>query len=114
MVHETLGVDKFRDFFKGDIFLDNEKRFYGPDQRWMGLGVGILRVSTWINLRRSKQKNVPGNSIGEGRLLGGTFVVGAGTQGVIYDHREEAWGNHCDINDVLQAAEQVSSPKAKL
>ncbi|KAL8579302.1 hypothetical protein ACOMHN_010886 [Nucella lapillus] len=71
VVHQTLGVHDFAPFLNADdIYLDKERRFYGPQERWMLLS-GFMRASVWINILRNKQKGVDGNLEGEGRLLGG-------------------------------------------
>jgi len=56
VVGETLGADEFEaKFFKGKgVFLDEERIFYGPKIRKMGLW-GVLRVETWLNIYRSKK-----------------------------------------------------------
>ena len=44
---------------------------------------------------------------GEGRLLGGVFVIGAGTQGVILEHREKEFGDKIDLTDVRSALTKI-------
>jgi hypothetical protein len=44
---------------------------------------------------------------GEGRLMGGLFVVGAADQGVLLEYREKVWGDHADIEDVRAAVENI-------
>ena len=51
VIHEKLGYDEFLPFFaegKG-VYFDPEKMFYGPEQRWLSLGKGFLKASTWKN-----------------------------------------------------------------
>lgn len=55
--------------------------------RWQGLS-GTLLPSVLSNVRRAKAKGISGNMAGEGRLLGGLLVVGAGEAGVVFEHRE--------------------------
>jgi hypothetical protein len=31
---------------------------------------------------------------GEGRLLGGLLVIGAGDSGIVFEHREKVFGDH--------------------
>lgn len=106
VVHQTLGVEEFRPFFKGDIFLDSERRFYGPKERWMFL-TGLMRPSVYMAMYRVSQKGVSGNMDGEGRLLGGVYVVGPGDQGVVYEYREGEWGDHAPLHDILAAARTI-------
>ncbi|ESO09853.1 hypothetical protein HELRODRAFT_73106 [Helobdella robusta] len=95
VVHELMGVEEFRNFFDGEVFLDPERKFYGPKERWMSLA-GLLRPSVWLSLIRAKRKHVSGNTEGEGRLLGGLFVIGPGDKGILLEHRESEFGNHVD------------------
>ncbi|GCC33920.1 hypothetical protein chiPu_0012391 [Chiloscyllium punctatum] len=89
-----------------EIFLDEEKRFYGPNKRTMGL-LGLLRLGVWRNFLRAWRKGFGGNTDGEGFILGGVFVVGAGDQGVLLEHREKEFGDAVDIHSVLEAARKV-------
>jgi hypothetical protein len=50
-----------------------QKHFFGPQQRWLPLWMGFLRYSTYVNLYKTKQAGIEGNTEGEGRLLGGTI-----------------------------------------
>lgn len=50
---------------------------------------GLLMPSVISNIRRARAKGVEGNMVGEGRLLGGLLVVGAGESGVVFEHREK-------------------------
>jgi len=104
VVHEDVGaeVQKFKSSFKGAVFLDSERRFYGPRERWMGFG-GFLRPSVWMNIMRAKGKGVSGNMEGEGRLLGGVYVLGPGTQGILYEHREGEWGDIANMTNIEDA-----------
>lgn len=107
VVHETMGVEEFKPFFKGDIYLDDQRKFYGPFERWENILVGFLRVQTWINLYHAQSGGFHGNMDGEGRLMGGLFVVGAADQGVLLEYREKVWGDHADIEDVRAAVENI-------
>ncbi|CAB3998381.1 Hypothetical predicted protein [Paramuricea clavata] len=77
VVHETIGVEEFKPFFKGDIYLDDQSGGFH------------------------------GNMDGEGRLMGGLFVVGAADQGVLLEYREKVWGDHADIEVVRAAVENI-------
>lgn len=50
----------------------------------------MLKPSVMSNVKRVKARGVDGNLKGEGRLLGGLLVVGAGDSGVAFEHREKA------------------------
>ncbi|GFO33243.1 redox-regulatory protein fam213a [Plakobranchus ocellatus] len=109
VVHENLGVAEFQPFFDGEIFLDQERGFYGPVERTMFLS-GILRTSVMKKIYNAKPE---GNLKGEGRILGGVFVVGAGHQGILLEHREKEFGDYADTTEVLAAAKKVQ-PKSKI
>lgn len=108
VVHETLGVDEFRPFFKGNVYLDLEKKFYGPKERWTSL-FSLLRFGVLKNIYRVKKKDIHGDLRGEGRLLGGVFVIGPGDQGILYEHQEKMFGDHADLKDVLAAVNNIKS-----
>ncbi|KAK7507733.1 hypothetical protein BaRGS_00000698 [Batillaria attramentaria] len=108
VVHETLGVPEFAPYLKGDgIFLDSERRFYGPQERWMFIS-GFLRASVWSNIVRNWKKEIDGNLDGEGRLLGGVFVMGPGKQGILYEYREKEFGDQANITDIVNAIRKIA------
>lgn len=113
IVHEERGVDKFRPFFNGPIYLDSERRFYGPKERWMFLS-GFIRPSVWSSIFRAQGKGIEGNMKGEGRLLGGVFVVGAGDSGILLEHRESEFGDHVNMTAVLDVIKSQAASKTKL
>ena len=41
VVHEMTGVEEFKPFFKGDIYLDDKRKFYGPFERWENVLVDV-------------------------------------------------------------------------
>jgi len=106
VLHETLGAEEFRDFFKGDLYLDTEKTFYGPKERRMLL-LGALRLDTWMNIWRSRQAGTQGNLKGDGTLLGAVYVIGAGDAGVVYEHREGTFGDNVNTTEVMAAVERM-------
>lgn len=56
-----------------------QKHFYGPVRRRMG-GLGFIRLGVWQNFLRAWRSGYQGNMNGEGFVLGGVFVIGAGDQ----------------------------------
>ncbi|KAK9530082.1 hypothetical protein VZT92_011613 [Zoarces viviparus] len=97
----------FRQYFKGEIFLDEKRRFYGPRERKMGL-LAFLRVGVWMNGLRAFRKGFMGNVLGEGFVLGGVFVIGRGQQGILLEHREIEFGDKVNTEDVIRAARRIS------
>ncbi|CAB1343876.1 unnamed protein product [Coregonus sp. 'balchen'] len=80
--------------------------FYGPLQRKMG-GLGFIRLGVWQNFMRAWKAGYQGNMLGEGFVLGGVFVIGAGNQGILLEHREKEFGNKVENEDVLEAAKRI-------
>lgn len=109
LLHEELGAAEFAPYFKGDLLLDTEKRFYGPEERRM-LVTGMLRWSVWQNIRRATSKGVEGNLKGDGSLLGSVFLLGPGSQGILYEHREREFGDHCNSTELLEALSKLQTP----
>lgn len=107
VVHEKHGAQDFKQFLLGEIFLDSEKKFYGPTERWMSVPMGFFRIGVWQNILRVRKSGIPGNLEGEGRLLGGVFVIGKGDQGILYEHREAEWGDHANITEIMAAVKSI-------
>jgi len=107
LLHEELGAKEFMEFFDGDVYLDTEKCFYGPEERRMLL-TGMLRWSVWKNIMRAKEKGIEGNLKGDGTLLGSVFLIGPGSQGILYEHRELEFGDHHNSTELLAALEQIN------
>lgn len=70
---------------------------------------GFLRPSVWKSLFRARGKGIEGNLKGEGRLLGGVFVVGPGEQGILLDHKEKEFGDKADLQAVRDAVLKINS-----
>uniref|UniRef100_A0A3P8XY71 Peroxiredoxin-like 2A n=1 Tax=Esox lucius TaxID=8010 RepID=A0A3P8XY71_ESOLU len=105
VVKEDMGteIQNFRPYFSGEIFVDEKRHFYGPRERKMGL-LAFLRVGVWMNGLRAFKRGFLGNVFGEGFVLGGVFVIGAGQQGILLEHREMEFGDKVNILEVLKAA----------
>lgn len=107
VLHEELGHEEFRPFFKGPVFFDSEKTFFGPIERRLFL-LGFLRIQSYISGYQAYQSGTAGNMKGDGTLLGGVFVIGPGNAGIVFEHREKYWGDYVEISDVLQAVKNIS------
>lgn len=95
-------------------------------------GLGFIRLGVWQNFIRAWRSGYQGNMNGEGFLLGGVFVIGAGEQvaqhasvwtlsevwvgflsclsclqGVLLEHQEKEFGNKVDPTEVLEAAKRI-------
>ncbi|CAI9569493.1 unnamed protein product [Staurois parvus] len=108
VVKEKIGneVEDFQPYFKGEIFLDDKKRFYGPQKRKM-MFLGLIRLGVWQNFRRAWKAGFEGNLEGEGLILGGVFVIGSGNQGILLEHREKEFGDKANLTAVLEAAKKI-------
>ncbi|XP_070350087.1 peroxiredoxin-like 2A isoform X1 [Equus asinus] len=108
VVKEQLSteVEDFQPYFKGEIFLDEKKKFYGPQRRKMML-LGFVRLGVWRNFFRAWDSGFSGNLEGEGFILGGVFVVGSGRQGILLEHREKEFGDKVNVDSVLEAARKI-------
>ncbi|XP_006163798.1 peroxiredoxin-like 2A isoform X2 [Tupaia chinensis] len=108
VVKEQIGTElqDFQPYFKGEIFLDEKKKFYGPQRRKMML-MGFVRLGVWSNFFRARSGGFSGNLEGEGFILGGVFVVGSGKQGVLLEHREKEFGDKVNLLAVLEAARKI-------
>ncbi|KAM8923786.1 peroxiredoxin-like 2A [Pelodytes ibericus] len=113
VVKEKIGteVEDFQPFFKGEIFIDEKKRFYGPQRRKMML-LGLVRLGVWQNFRRAWKGGYQGNLEGEGLILGGMFVVDPGNQGILLEHREKEFGDKANLTAVLEAARKIKKAKS--
>ncbi|KAF3853877.1 hypothetical protein F7725_014565 [Dissostichus mawsoni] len=109
VVKEDVGteVQNFQPFFKGEVFLDEKRRFYGPRERKMGL-LAFLRVGVWMNGLQAFKRGFMGNILGEGFVLGGVFVIGQGQQGILLEHREIEFGDKVNAEDVIRAVRRIA------
>ncbi|KAI6190999.1 Selenoprotein U [Aphelenchoides bicaudatus] len=105
VVHETLGVEEFRPYLQGPIYYDEKKYFYGPNERWLPKWIGFLRVSTYLNGYKSHKAGYRGNMIGEGRLLGGVYLIDHDQ--FLYNHPERHWGDTANPNEILHAIQTM-------
>ena len=83
-----------------------KRRFYGPRHRWMLIS-GFIRPYVWIRMYGAWGRNFNGNLRGEGRLLGGVFILGAGDEGILLEHREAEIGNYASIPKILETVENM-------
>jgi hypothetical protein len=93
---EHLGHDEFvPEHWKSDMFFDIDKKSMWPI---LGSGTGsgaVGGIASYAtggvvakNMKRTKDKGITGNLKGEGLKLGGVWVLGAGTQGLLFEHQE--------------------------
>ncbi|CAB4070282.1 Peroxiredoxin-like 2A [Lepeophtheirus salmonis] len=68
---------------------------------------GLLNFRFILKTFGAWRKGVSGNLEGDGSLLGGTFVMGPGSKGVLYEHRETYFGDHVNMEDILSIARSL-------
>ncbi|VDK49248.1 unnamed protein product [Anisakis simplex] len=73
VTHQTNAVEQFLPYFNGELYIDPQKRFFGPNERWMPFWMGALRPFTYINALLGMIRGIKAGPLldGEGRLLGG-------------------------------------------
>ncbi|CAG8626436.1 9350_t:CDS:2 [Ambispora leptoticha] len=105
-------VQAFNDgFWKGDIYIDEEKEFYralgGGELKWSGTS-NFLRSSVWKKYL-SGRKIVGGTFKGQGRILGGCYIVYPGSKGLAFEHREKYFGDFPAIDELIVKCKAISS-----
>ncbi|KAL7979064.1 hypothetical protein Chor_015088 [Crotalus horridus] len=110
VVKESIGTEvaDFQPYFKGEIFLDEKRKFYGPQKRKM-LFLALFRWNVWRNFWRAWRSGYTGNLDGEGVILGGVFVIGPGRQGLLLEHREKEFGDKVSRDAVLDAVKKIKA-----
>ena len=74
----------------------------------------LFRPSVWTSYYRARKDGVEGNFEGEGRLLGGLFVLDSGDGGILLEHQEKQFGDTVNLEDVMEAARSISSVSPRL
>jgi hypothetical protein len=67
--------------------------------------MGFLRISTYTNLYKTKKEKVDGNTEGEGRLLGGVYLING--KEMVFAHLEKEWGDAVDPKQVEEALDRL-------
>jgi len=111
VVHEDFGVGEFQPFFQGQVFLDENRHFYGMKERKM-FWSGLVRPSVWKNIYQSSKQGYAGNFSGEGRILGAVYVIGKGEDGIYFEHQEAVFGDHPDLSKVMDGVKEMVKNKA--
>ncbi|XP_020785273.2 peroxiredoxin-like 2A [Boleophthalmus pectinirostris] len=108
VVKQNIGkeLDTFKKYFSGKVYVDQQRNFYGPVQRWMFLSL-FLRIGVWRSLWRAYRRGFRGNLRGEGFVLGGVFVIGPEDQGILLEHREKEFGDKVNMLAVLTAVRKM-------
>uniref|UniRef100_A0A2K6CTB7 Peroxiredoxin-like 2A n=1 Tax=Macaca nemestrina TaxID=9545 RepID=A0A2K6CTB7_MACNE len=72
--HIRTEVKDFQPYFKEEIFLDEKKKFYGPQRQKM-MFMGFIHLGVWYNFFRAWNEGFSGNLEGEGFIHPRVFVV---------------------------------------
>lgn len=106
---EDLGTKEFREVFNGDIFVDDKKTFFQAGNRGahMTIREALFSPQVWKNVFRALKNGHRNTSGGEGQLMGGLLVMGAGDQGELFEYREKVFGDHANHDDVLAAVRRI-------
>lgn len=70
---------------------------------------GFFRIGVWKAGLRALRKDIVWDLKGEGRILGGVFVIGPGEQGILLDHVAKDFGDEVDPKDVMTAVEKINN-----
>ncbi|XP_037565561.1 prostamide/prostaglandin F synthase-like [Dermacentor silvarum] len=94
--HENIGLDDFRqgEFFKGELYVDEERNAYKALQykrfSWFSIIPAILTSSSRAKAAEAKSEKVGGDlTTGDGLLMGGTLVVEQGGNKVLLNYQQE-------------------------
>lgn len=68
--------------------------------------VGLLRLSG-LKAYWQASYTVQGNMKGDGTLLGGSIVIGPGSQGILFQHQSREFGDRANLDDIVRAVEQI-------
>ncbi|GMS89983.1 hypothetical protein PENTCL1PPCAC_12158, partial [Pristionchus entomophagus] len=106
VTHQLKGVDAFKPHFDGDVYLDTQRTFFGPHGRWMPIWIGLLRVNLWWYTLLSVKEGLWGDLRGEGRLLGGVYLIADNV--LEWSFLEKEWGDKPRIREVKGAVEKFA------
>ncbi|KAF8359882.1 hypothetical protein PRIPAC_94877 [Pristionchus pacificus] len=126
VTHQLKGVDAFRPYFDGDIYLDTQlfmfiiyrevniinknkkllRTFFGPHERWMPVWMGLMRVKLWWYTLSSMREGLWGDLKGEGRLLGGVFLIAHDS--LVWSYLEKEWGDKPNVQEIKAVVEKYA------
>ncbi|KAF9951682.1 hypothetical protein BGZ65_005803 [Modicella reniformis] len=113
VVHEKSGAATLKHNYwnGGETYWDGKKGFYnalgGGKLSWASFDQ-LIRPSFWMNTVRNLRSGVRGNFVGEGRILGGMYIVRKGDEGIAYKFEETVMGNLAPISEVLRVCSEIS------
>jgi len=106
VLHEAAGADQFHPYLKdSQLYFDEKKHFYGPEERWLPIWMGALRLSSYWEAYEANKAGFKGDMKGEGRLLGGVYLI-KGNE-MLYSHLEKQWGDRANLDELRAALKNV-------
>lgn len=117
IVKEALGAPAFAEkFWRSDeIFLDEGLGFYkavfGGKLGKFGLS-NLLGKGIYSNYLRATSKGYSGDYVGEGRVLGGLYIVSM--RGIHYEYPERTSGDHPPVDEVIKVVKSLAPPSVDL
>eukprot|EP00199_Chlamydomonas_sp_CCMP681_P006361 CAMPEP_0119107952 /NCGR_PEP_ID=MMETSP1180-20130426/12600_1 /TAXON_ID=3052 ORGANISM="Chlamydomonas cf sp, Strain CCMP681" /NCGR_SAMPLE_ID=MMETSP1180 /ASSEMBLY_ACC=CAM_ASM_000741 /LENGTH=200 /DNA_ID=CAMNT_0007093505 /DNA_START=44 /DNA_END=646 /DNA_ORIENTATION=- len=96
------------EYWAGPVYHDLDKVFYkalNGGEVLKGSSLGLLNPlsDVWKRIMAARKLVPDHNLVGEGLIMGGLMVLGAGTTGATFVHIESDLGVHADHADVLSA-----------
>jgi hypothetical protein len=111
VVHHTIElpllVSAWQPAAADTILLDADRGFFKAiGENWGSLW-SLASPTVIGQFRKAQKAGFPGDTKGEGRLLGGMLVMGKGDSGIAMLHKESRFGDRADAADVLAAAKRA-------
>lgn len=116
---EELGLVDFQKggFFKGDLYIDTEKKTYKDLQfkryNFLTIVGGLAAQKTRNSLSRANLKGIKGDFKGDGMQNGGLLIVNAGGDKVLFSHQQQSPGDHVSNDVILETLGLASEGKSE-
>jgi len=112
IVKESLGSAAFSEKYwrsSDSIYLDEDHAFFKAVHGGKVNKVGItnfLQRAIYSNYSRASGKGYAGDNSGEGRILGGLYIVSL--KGVHYEYPERTSGDHAPVEEVVEVIRSLA------
>jgi hypothetical protein len=99
-------------YWAGTVLLDESREFF------KALGGGKLRKGNLItgfifspraiqNWKRAKTTGIQYNTVGEGLIKGGLYILGSGKTGVLYQFIEKEFGDWAPLDEIFKVCQSL-------